>query len=122
MRFIKFGFVGLVSTLVDFEVYLRFVEFGATYTYAKFFSYVAGIFVSYLGNSFFTFRGRRVRLLKFLVAYGFGLLINVTSNDLLIIAFHASHIFNFRIIWIIATFLSALTNFLILNSWAFIEK
>ncbi len=128
-QIISFAVVGTAATLTDFIIYW-FLHQHLAYSVAKSCSFVASSIFVYLCNKFFTFRQKNhayQEILRFILLYGFTLLINVGSNSYVL---YLARTF-FDSIWqehtklivllafLIATGISTIINFLGQKLWVF---
>ncbi len=115
----QFGFVGITATCVDLAVYNLAVHIGVITPISKALSFMAGLTISYAGNSNFTFQKKEHKRRYFLATYGISLLLNVSINELFLNLVFQSWKYALISSWFIATGVSALFNFLTLKKWVF---
>ncbi len=134
-QLIKFTLVGILAAFVDLSVYslMLFVYpeklFGLipNVVMAKTTSFLAGLTVTYYFNKRWTWRKKdksSIRLLKFSLLYGFSLIMNVSTNSILLyILYHnpilANLPFKYLIAFCGASGMSALVNFTGQRFWVF---
>lgn len=58
MQFIKFGLVGVSSTIINYGVYLLLIYFGVYYILANFIGFVISVINSFLWNNHFVFQNQ----------------------------------------------------------------
>ncbi len=59
MQFIKFGLVGVSSTIINYGVYLLLLCFGVYYILANFIGFVISVINSFLWNNHFVFQSQK---------------------------------------------------------------
>lgn len=111
IQFVKFNFVGLMNTALDYLVFMGLGALGVNDYFAQIFSYTIGIVNSWIWNSRWTFQDKKITkkkigafLLVNLIALGAQLLILYVCIDMLSI--------DRLIAKIIATPFSLVINFL----------
>ena len=110
----RFIAVGLSVTGVDLVFYLTLISIDIETSLSKGISFCIGATLAYFINRSFTFqssKGGLIRFILFLLLYLFSLIINVISNEVIIlhtVGITGSILFGF----IIATVLSATINYL----------
>jgi putative flippase GtrA len=119
-QFVKFGLVGLSSTVIDWGIYLVLNRFFAVfYIIAKIISFVFAVINSYIWNRRWTFRSTESRRIhqfsKFLVVSGVGLGLNTLIMILVVEKLKISDIYGLAIATIFVTF----WNFVINKLWVF---
>src|SRR4030042_497097 len=114
-QFIKFGIVGVSSTIIDWGIfYLLNLVFGIYYLTAKVFSFSVAVINSFIWNRRWTFRSqnpeRSKEFTKFLVIALVGLSINALIMYLAVSIFHARKIIGLIFATGIVTFWNFLAN------------
>ena len=119
---IIFLIVGLITVLIDFFFYQFFLnQLLIALDYSKTLGFICGTIFSYIANRFWTFGhnfNKINSLWRFLIIYLVSLLLNVKINSYLIFIL-GDRLFNFEISFLIATAISALTNFLGMKFFVF---
>ena len=97
-QFIKFGLVGVLSTIIDWGIfYLLNLFFGVYYLLAKVISFSVAVINSYIWNRNWTFRsqdtGKTKEFTKFLIVALVGLGINVLIMFIVVDHLHWRKIF-----------------------------
>ena len=119
---VRFGVVGVGSTVVDFLVYCSLLFFGAPTAPGKLFGAISGIFFSYLGNRFFAFKGApkfKGQIFGFSALYGFTLVANVTVNEVVLSLLGEGFKLRIAIAFVAATGVAATLNFMGLKFFVF---
>jgi len=122
-QFVKFGIVGVTSTIIDWGIYLGLTRiFGLFYLMAKILSFSVAVLNSYIWNRRWTFRSNDPRKLKqfikFLTISIVGLVLNST------IMFLAVDHLKLHDIWglVLATAIVTIWNFLANKLYTFRES
>lgn len=132
---IKFGLIGVLAVLTDLACYYLFLQVfteNITTEYsneaiAKTLSFLCGMVVTYSLNKIWTWKQRNrssKRLVKFMLLYGFSLVLNVATNSAALYALYAAKgllnvPFKYFIAFVCATGVSALVNFVGQKYWVF---
>lgn len=107
---LKFIVIGLLSNLVNFLVYLFFLDFVAKAHISAIFGYISGLLLSYFGNKLFTFSIKKKTSLNELVSF---LIIYFLGGLLMVILIYLLYpIIDYRIAWLIGAFFTATFNFI----------
>jgi len=119
-QFVKFGIVGVVSTVIDWGLfYLLNFTFGIYYLTAKVLSFAVAVINSFVWNRRWTFRSqnpnRNQEFVKFLVIALVGLSLNTLIMYLAVSIFHTRKIVGL----IFATGIVTFWNFLANKYWTF---
>ena len=113
----KFVFIGLLSNLLNFLVYLLFYSFMVKAHISAIFGYISGLLISFFGNKLFTFVIKKEtslnELVSFLIIYFLGGILMVSLIYLL------SPLINYKIAWLIGAFITATFNFIGLKCLVF---
>jgi putative flippase GtrA len=134
-QIIKFGIIGVAAVMVDLFFYYiflsifpeKFFKVISNEAVAKTLSFLCGMTVTYFSNKFWTWkqnnRSNR-RLFKFGVLYGMSLLINVSTNLIVLFSLREFVVFSavpykYFIAFLAATCTSALFNFVGQKYWVF---
>lgn len=115
---IRYAVVGIASNLALYALYLAMTAFGVGYKSAMSGLYLLGMLQTFIFNKRWTFahRGANNRsLLRYIVAYGFGYLLNLTMLHVLVDQFGFPH----QIIQGLAVVIVAVTLFLLQRYWVF---
>ena len=115
----KFGLVGIATICVDLTIYNVAVFLGIITPVSKALSFIAGVMMSYVGNSNLTFRKQKHKRSRFLMTYGFSLFINVSINEIFLYLLLSGYKYALISSWLVATGVSGLFNFLTLRKWVF---
>lgn len=112
-QFIKFGIVGITSTIIDWGIYLLLTRFLDTfYLMAKILSFAVAVLNSYIWNRRWTFRSqdpkRLNQFIKFLIISIIGLVVNTFIMYLAVDKFRLSDIYGL----FLATAIVMIWNFL----------
>lgn len=132
-QIIKFGLIGFLAVFVDLGIYYTlinllvdiFPEENFRNAVSKSLSFMCGTFVTYNLNKLWTWRQRdrsNKRFVKFMMLYGFSMLVNVLVNSSLIfllpfIGIPEEHVI--KLAFIGATGMSAVMNFIGQKIWVF---
>ena len=79
-QFIKFGFVGVLNTIIFYTIYYIMLRMGFSYVLAVTVGTVVGIVNSYIWSKFFVFKSKKKSIgevVKFFVVYGVQYLSNL---------------------------------------------
>lgn len=122
-QFIKFGIVGLGSTVIDWGIfYLLNLSFGIYYLVAKVLSFSVAVINSFVWNRRWTFRStetnRSKEFTKFMIIALVGLALNALIMYLAVSTFGTRKIFGL----IFATAIVTFWNFLANKFWTFRES
>lgn len=109
--------IGIVSTMIDAIFYFALIQYAMfELSIAKGISFIAGTINSYFLNRAFTFKSNIPHtkgLIKHFALYGFSLIINVSTNNLIFNALNGfQDDFSIKIAFLIATTLSVAINFI----------
>jgi putative flippase GtrA len=115
----QFGLVGIATVCVDLTVYNLAVYLGIITPVSKALSFIAGVTMSYVGNSNLTFRKQKHKRSRFLMTYGFSLFLNVSINEIFLYLILSGYKYALISSWLVATGVSGLFNFLTLRKWVF---
>jgi putative flippase GtrA len=115
----QFGLVGIATICVDLTIYNLAVYLGMITPVSKALSFIAGVLMSYVGNSNLTFRKQKHKRSRFLMTYGFSLFLNVFVNELFLYLIFSGFKYALILSWLVATGVSGLFNFLTLRKWVF---
>lgn len=114
---ITYIIIGIASVSVDYISYLGFVSFLPT-SFAKTFSYIAGMVVGFVCNRYFTFKStNKVHrdAFFFVIVYVGSLLLNVVINEAVLFLSPSS----MTIAFMLATGTSIITNYLGQKFWVY---
>lgn len=114
-QFIKFGLVGVSSTVIDWGIfYILNLSFGVYYLTAKVLSFSVAVINSFTWNRRWTFRSqnpnRSQEFLKFLIIALIGLFLNAFIMYLAVSIFHSRKIIGLIFATGIVTFWNFLAN------------
>ena len=116
-----FIFIGLLTVFLDYFIYSLLAFYFFFYiSFSKALGFIGGTIFSYVMNSKITFGKNKYdegSILRFLTIYSFSLLVNVISNNFFLVLFESV-----ISAYLIATFFSALLNFLGMKFYVFNEK
>lgn len=115
----QFGLVGIATIFVDLTIYNLAVYLGIITPVSKALSFIAGVLTSYVGNSNLTFRKRKHKRSRFLMTYGFSLLLNVSINEVFLNLILGGFKYALISSWLVATGVSGFFNFFTLRKWVF---
>ena len=79
-QFLKYVFVGLITTAIYYGIYYVMLQFGFSYALSLTVGTISGIINSYFWNKYFTFRTQERTVsetVKFLIVYGIQYLSNL---------------------------------------------
>ena len=110
----RFLIIGFTTVIIDLIVYLLLLNFSVETLTAKGISFSIGAIFAYFANRTYTFKSPIkgfLRFIIFLILYLLTLLLNVSSNEIILNLFSHTN-FALMIAFIIATSLSAGLNFL----------
>ena len=109
----RFLIIGFTTVFIDLIVYFLLINFSVETLFSKGISFSIGAIFAYFANRAYTFKSNTkgfLRFFIFLILYLSTLLINVSSNEIILDLL--SHVkFSLIIAFMIATSLSALLNF-----------
>jgi len=117
-QLIRFGFVGALSNLVLYFLYLAITSFGMNPLIAMTFLYIFGVMQTYAFNKQWTFSHDgvvAVSMRRYLVAYGIGYLINLSLLYLFVDFLNYPH----QIVQGVAIILVAIGLFAAQKYWVF---
>ena len=118
----RFGTVGAASTLIDLFIYSASLTFlPGSYLVSKAFGFIGGtIFGFYLNRQWtFSHQGKVGQtLIKYFVLYASTLVLNLTSNQA-ILGVLGTSLFAKGTAFLIATAITAITNFLVMRKFIF---
>jgi len=107
----KYLFVGSLNTIVNFLVFKLFlVAFGLPLFIAASAGFFSGLIISYLLNSKYTFKTKKISKKQFLVFLISQLIILQTLNSLLYISYNILN-FDQNIAWFLSTMIIAVLNY-----------
>ncbi len=121
----RFILVGISTVLIDLLIYFYLINIEFPPLFSKAVSFVAGSVYAYQANRVWTFSAGKpnfVQLFRFYLVYSTSLILNVLSNSILLSIFVIKSYFNTLISFIIATLISATTNYLLLKTIVFRVK
>jgi putative flippase GtrA len=119
---LTFLLVGLLATGIDFAIYqsMLLLTFLGT-SPAKAIGFIFGTLFAYFANRFWTFQNPKMRTgssFRFLLVYAIGLVINVLSNDALLILFKIE-VGSIFFAFMLATLFSAISNYVGMKWYVF---
>jgi len=109
----RFLIIGFITVFIDLTVYFLLINLSVETLFSKGISFSIGAIFAYFANRAYTFKSNikgLVRFFIFLILYLSTLLLNVSSNEI-ILSFLSHYNFALIIAFIIATSLSAVLNF-----------
>ncbi len=123
-NFIKFFIVGCIAFTTDIALYFLFLKLGLPSIFSKALSFVCGLLVGYVLNSFFTFNQAKISKVKFskyILVYFVSLVANITVNEQTVIYLQDTIWKEFVLLGavICATIVSLLMNFFGLRYYVF---
>ena len=121
-KFLKFSIVGFVNTAGSYLIFFILLEImNVGYLLSSILSYIVSIFISYIGNKYWTFKIRKtmwhIELTKFLILNFVGLAINSAIMVFLVEVFKLHPL----IAQVIAMSIVIFYNFLGSHYWVFKE-
>ena len=123
---VKFGLVGVTSSLIDLIVYsLLFQIIGLIPSVSKAFGFISGSVFGYIMNRKWTFRSDKSlksSILPYVALYLISLTLNVGVNSTLLFLLGKDKLFVIFFAFMVATGAAALTNFLGLKFIVFRTK
>lgn len=120
-RFIKFGMVGVLNTLINWGIFYFLNYIGVYYIVSNVIGYTVATINSYLWNSKWVFNYTNERfktLIKFVLLNLFGMTINTGILFILVEGFKIKKM----VAVIIATFIVMIINYFINKLWIFRKK
>lgn len=117
-QFLKYAVVGVASNVAVYIVYLLLAATIFEPKIAMTISYALGVFLSYLFNRRWTFKYRGARgysLMRYVMAYGFGYMINLSALLIFVDYLHLAH----EIVQGCMVFAVAIVLFLLQKYWVF---
>ncbi|WP_300902879.1 GtrA family protein [uncultured Clostridium sp.] len=118
-KFVKFGFVGVLNTLINWIIFAILNICGVYYLVSNFIAYIVATINSYIWNSkwVFKYKGERRNetIIKFIVLNLIGLVLNTSILYLLV----DKLLFNKLIALIITTLIVMVINYIVNKIWVF---
>ncbi len=117
IKIFRFALVGILAVFSDFFVFIILIKFINTNpNLSKFLSFILGALVAYFFNTVFTFK-KQIKIRNF-YRYSGVTLFSLTVN---LLTFHFFLSFtNFEeVSWLVATTLSATSNFILMGRWVY---
>ena len=117
IKIFRFALVGILAVFSDFFVFIILIKFiNANPNLSKFLSFISGALVAYFFNTVFTFK-KQIKIRNF-YRYSGVTLFSLTVN---LLTFHFFLSFtNFEeVSWLVATTLSATSNFILIGRWVY---
>lgn len=117
-RFFKFGFVGLLNTLVGYGCFYIFLLLHFNYLLALTLSHIIGVTHSFFWNKFWTFKSKTKNiseLLKFITVYTLVYIINFLLLFILVQKLK----WNPKIAQLLILFIITIISFVFHNFWTF---
>ncbi len=107
----RFIFIGLLSTFLNYIIYVIFIKLTSNIILSSFFGYTSGLINSFIFGKTFVFRNwsetNILLIIKFLIIYAVGGLMMT-----LIISLFSKIGLNYSLSWLIGVSVSTLNNFL----------
>lgn len=120
-KFIKFGFVGIINTVINWVVYNILLYFGVNYIVANSIGFGVGMINSYIWNNRWVFKAKSKSpktVTKFIIVN----LIVLGLNNLLLFVFVKEFDLNKTVAQILVTIIMMVVNFFGNKLWTFREK
>ena len=117
IKLFRFALVGILAVFSDFFVFIILIKFINTNpNLSKFLSFISGALVAYFFNTVFTFK-KQIKIRNF-YRYSVVTLFSLSVN---LLTFHFFLSFtNFEeVAWLVATTLSATSNFILMGRWVY---
>ena len=111
----RFIFIGIITVAIDYLIYTLTSKIGFILSISKGLGFIAGASFSYYMNKNLTFRiktNSNKQIFKFSVLYLTSLLLNIITNNFILNLYEIESIYKYKISFLIATFLSAVYNFI----------
>ena len=117
IKLFRFALVGILAVFSDFFVFIILIKFINTNpNLSKFLSFILGALVAYFFNTVFTFK-KQIKIRNF-YRYSVVTLFSLTVN-LLTFNFFLSFTNFEEVSWLLATTLSATSNFILMGRWVY---
>jgi putative flippase GtrA len=117
IKLFRFALVGILAVFFDFFVFIILIKFiNANPNMSKFLSFISGALVAYFFNTVFTFK-KQIKIRNF-YRYSVVTLFSLTVN-LLTFNFFLSFTNFEEVSWLVATTLSATSNFILMGRWVY---
>jgi putative flippase GtrA len=117
IKLFRFALVGILAVFSDFFVFIILIKFiNANPNLSKFLSFISGALVAYFFNTVFTFK-KQIKIRNF-YRYSVVTLFSLTVN-LLTFNFFLSFTNFEEVSWLVATTLSATSNFILMGRWVY---
>lgn len=117
VQFVKFGMIGLFNTFFGYGLYILFLKvFGIFYPISQALSWIIGILVSYLLNSYFVFTGKKPlsSILKTYIVYGISFFIAMVCGRIWVEVLHLPDVF----VPLVPLVITIPLNFFAIKFWA----
>ena len=117
IKLFRFALVGILAVFSDFFVFIILIKFINTNpNLSKFLSFISGALVAYFFNTVFTFK-KQIKIRNF-YRYSGVTLFSLTMN---LLTFHFFLRFTDfeEVSWLVATTLSATSNFILMGRWVY---
>jgi putative flippase GtrA len=117
IKLFRFALVGILAVFSDFFVFIILIKFINTNpNLSKFLSFISGALVAYFFNTVFTFK-KQIKIRNF-YRYSVVTLFSLSVN---LLTFHFFLRFTDfeEVSWLVATTLSATSNFILMGRWVY---
>lgn len=120
-KLIKFGFVGIINTIINLIIFNILIYFGMNYIVANSIGFIVGMVNSYMWNNIWVFKAKSKSpktIIKFIIVN----LIVLGINNLLLFILVKEFGLNKTVAQIMVLVITTLVNFLGNRFWTFKEK
>jgi len=120
-RFIKFSIIGLISTIINYSIFLLFISFNIFYVFSSIVGYVIGLLFGYYFNKKWTFSNKIFAGKSYIVKYTFCQILGLISQQIVLIGFVEILLIDPIFSNIISIGFAAIVSFLLIENFV-IEK